>query len=276
MILGQEDLAMQVKADLMKQFECDDCAQLDKYIGNKIDYVGSDAICFVQTVLLQGYSDEFNLKEKCHNTPAIPGTVLKKQEDNRNVLNSKNQTILRSGIGKLMHNMQYSCPDIAQAVRDLVRHMTCVDVTHMQGMLRCMQYLKCTKDAGLLLEPMRKWDRTNDFLFKIRGRSDSDYTKCTRSRRSVLIYMVFLEDAPVMHQSATQKTVVLSAIEAEINAAVLCVQDMLCAKNLIKSIRLKVELLMILEVDNKGAVDIINSFGVGGRTRHINVRQCFL
>ena len=74
-------------------------------------------------------------------------------------------------------------------------------------------------------------------------------------------YMVFLEDAPVMHQSATQKTVTLSVTEAEINAAVLCVQDMLYAKNLIKSIGLKVKLPMILEINNKGAVDIISVLG---------------
>ena len=88
-------------------------------------------------------------------------------------------------------------------------------------MLRCMQYLTCTKDAGLLLKPARKWDGTNDFQFKIRGRSDSDYAKCTWSRRSVLGYMGFLEDAPVMHQSVTQKIVTLSVTEVEINAAVL-------------------------------------------------------
>jgi hypothetical protein len=76
-------------------------------------------------------------------------------------------------------------------------------------------------------KPTRKWDGTNEFQFKIRGRTDSDYAKCTWLRWSVLGYMVFLEDAPVMHQYATQKTVVLSVNGAEINAAVLCVQDML-------------------------------------------------
>jgi hypothetical protein len=63
----------------------------------------------------------------------------KKPAENRNVLNSKDQTILRSGIGKLMYHMQYSHLDIAQAVRDLARHMTRGDKTHMQAMLRCMQ-----------------------------------------------------------------------------------------------------------------------------------------
>jgi hypothetical protein len=57
MILGPEDLVVQVKADLMKQFECDDCGRLEEYIGNKIDYVGVDAIRFIQKVLLQSYSD---------------------------------------------------------------------------------------------------------------------------------------------------------------------------------------------------------------------------
>ncbi len=44
MILGPEDLVMQVKANLMKQFECDDCGHLEEYVGNKIKYVGEDAI----------------------------------------------------------------------------------------------------------------------------------------------------------------------------------------------------------------------------------------
>ncbi len=48
------------------------------------------------------------------------------------------------------------------------------------------------------------------------------------------------------------------------------------AKNLIESIGLKVELPVKLEFNNKGAVDLINSFSVGGRTRHIDVKQCFL
>ena len=51
---------------------------------------------------------------------------------------------------------------------------------------------------------------------------------------------------------------------------------MLYGKNLLELMGLKVETPMILEVDNRGAVDIINSFSVGGRTRHINVKQCFL
>jgi hypothetical protein len=78
MILGPEDLVMQVKANLMNQFECNDCGHLKEYVGSKIKYVGDDAIQFVQTVLLQSYSNMFKLGKKCFNMLAIPGTVLKK------------------------------------------------------------------------------------------------------------------------------------------------------------------------------------------------------
>jgi hypothetical protein len=51
---------------------------------------------------------------------------------------------------------------------------------------------------------------------------------------------------------------------------------MLYAKNLIELIGLKIKLPMKMEINNKGVVDLINSFSVGGRTRHIDVKQCFL
>ena len=47
-------------------------------------------------------------------------------------------------------------------------------------------------------------------------------------------------------------------------------------KKLMESMNLRVKLPMILEVDNKGAVDLKNNFSVGGRTRHMETRQYYL
>jgi hypothetical protein len=47
MILGPEDLVMQVKANLMKQFECNYYRLLNKHVGSKIKYVGDAAIQLV-------------------------------------------------------------------------------------------------------------------------------------------------------------------------------------------------------------------------------------
>ena len=51
---------------------------------------------------------------------------------------------------------------------------------------------------------------------------------------------------------------------------------MISQKHLLKSMGLQVELPMILEVNNQGAVDLANNWSTGGRTRHVDVRQNFL
>jgi hypothetical protein len=173
-----------------------------------------------------------------------------------------------------MYQMQYSRPDIAQAVQDLAQYMSCQNSKTSEALKRCMRYELCTREAGLLLKPSQKWNGSSKHQFCIRGNSDSDYAKDTETRHSVSGYVVF-EDAPMMHRSATQKMVVLSSCKAELNAADLCVQDMMYQRNTLESIGLKVDLPMILEMDKKGAINLVNSFSVRVRTQHIGIKQCF-
>ena len=77
-------------------------------------------------------------------------------------------------------------------------------------------------------------------------------------------------------RSATQKFVTLSVTEAESPAGVMVAQDMLYTFRLLKLMGSEVELPMVLEMDNKGAVDLANNWSVGGRTRHMDVRNYFL
>ena len=70
--------------------------------------------------------------------------------------------------------------------------------------------------------------------------------------------------------------VALSVTEAELFSAVQCAQDMLFIMRVMESLGLKVEKPMKLYVDNKGAVDLTNNWSIGGRTRHIDVKQYFL
>ena len=72
-------------------------------------------------------------------------------------------------------------------------------------------------------------------------------------------------------KSGMQKIVALSTDEAEVIAMIQCVQEMLDVKKLIESLQLKVELPMIVECDNKGAVDLANGWSVGGNSKHIDI-----
>jgi hypothetical protein len=73
-----------------------------------------------------------------------------------------------------------------------------------------------------------------------------------------------------------QRIVALLVIDAGLFAATNNAQDMLYTKRIKESLELQVQLPMILEVDNKGAVDLVNNYSVGGRTCHEETRQYFL
>ena len=64
--------------------------------------------------------------------------------------------------------------------------------------------------------------------------------------------------------------------EAESAAGVTEAQDMVYYHNVFTSLGLKVKLPMVLEMDNKGAVDLANNLSVGGQTRRVDVRVHYL
>ena len=155
----------------------------------------------------------------------------------------------------------------------MAKHMQVANDSHTKAMERTMSYCLRTRERGLTLAPVGEWDGTDEnFEFIVSGRSDSDYATDPETRRSVTGSRVSLNSAPVIWRSSTQKFVTLSVTEAEGGAAVTCVQDMLYVWNLLTSMELKVKLPMVLEMDNRGAVDLINSWSVGGRTRHVGVK----
>ncbi len=80
---------------------------------------------------------------------------------------------------------------------------------------------------------------------------DSDYANEPEDRHSVSGHMMYLKGAPAMFKSSIERMVSLSTTEAETYAGVACMQDMLCMKNVLESLGLKIKLPMVLEMDNQ-------------------------
>jgi hypothetical protein len=250
---------------------------MDEYVGCKIDCNWQDrSLRLTQPVMIQSFNDKFDLPvSRPPNTPATPGDHLVKGNDGTNI-NAELQFKYRSGVGKLLHMMRWSRPEILNAARDLSKYMSGATLAHMKALIRVMHYCHDTPEQGLLLKPKRKWNGDPSFEFIITGYSDSDYAKDTDTRRSVSDTAVMLEGSPVSMQSNTQKSVTLSVTEAEQAAAVSCAQDMLFVMRLMESMGLKVKKPMILKLDNKGAHNLAHNWTIGGRTRHVDVRMNFL
>ena len=276
-VCGEDSNVAQAKRDMKNEFDCDDLGDLKEYVGCKVEYNKDEGwIKLTQPVLIQSLSDEFEIKTSdVPKTPAPEGQVLRKALSD--CLEGEMMTNYRKGVGKLLHLMKWSRPEILNSVRELSKYMSGgANVGHIRAMHTIMKYVLATPNRGLLLRPNKRWDGSKSFEFEILGRSDSDHGKCPDTRKSVSGYSVFLNGAPYRTRSVMQNIVTLSVTEAEEVAATECVQDMLFGMHLLESLGLKVKKPMVLELDNKGGQDIINSWSTSGRTRHIMIRHNFL
>ena len=275
--LGPRDNVLESKTEFTKLFDCDDVGEMKEYVGCKLTINKKErSMKFTQPVLIQSFEDEFKLPSYNYKTPGEPHKVLHKCEEGF-ALDNKKHGVYRKGVGKLLHLMRWSRPEIYNAVRETARRMSEPNDAHFKAMLRIMKYCVNTKDHGWTLKPSRTWDgKDREFEFRISGKADSNYATCSDTRKSVTGYCVYLEDAPVTVKSGMQKIVALSVTEAETIAVVQCVQEMIYCKKVLESIKLKVELPMIINTDNQGAVDLINGWSTTGGTKHMDVRVMFL
>jgi hypothetical protein len=158
LVAGDKRAVEAAKEQMKSRFECDDLGELNEYVGCKIDR-DEDSVKFTQPVLIQSYEDEFELnKTRQVFTPEEQGKVLMKC-DQGTKLGGKEQKKYRSGVGKLLHMMQWSRPEIYNAVRELLRFMTVgASDAHIKAMTLVMEYCVETKDLGLVLNPNVKWN----------------------------------------------------------------------------------------------------------------------
>ena len=87
---------------------------------------------------------------------------------------------------------------------------------------------------------MGSWDgKDKSFIFKICGRSETNYAMNPESHRSETGMVVYLCDVPIMFQHVMQKHVTLSMTEVELAACVSCVQDMMYVYHVATSLELQ-------------------------------------
>jgi hypothetical protein len=277
LVCGPEYAVMHEKSIMGKMFPCDDEGNLTEYVGCKVERNFDDpSMRLTQPVMLQSFEDEFDLSEIGNpKTPAIPGSSLTKTS-NEGVVQGDVHSTYRTGVGKLLHLTRWTRPEIMNAVRELSRYTSGALQAHVKAMHRVMGYCIRTPNRGINIVPDDRWDGNPNFKFKIKGRADSDYAKDLETRRSISGVLTFLCGAVITTRSKMMPIVALSVTDAELFVAVMCVQDMLYIMRVLLSMGLQVELPMLLEIDNKGAKDLIYNWSVGGRLRHVEVKQFFL
>ena len=233
---GPKEHVLKAKQMMSEFFETDECGELKEYVGVKIDIdTENRSLKMTQPVMIQSFQDEFDLPGEKHPNPAKEGELLQKGKEGQ-FISKANQKLYRRGVGKLLHMMRYSRPDILNRVRELSRFGKEATMHQCQCMLRVMDFVVDTADKDWYLQPNAVWDGINkDFLFVITGLSDSNYGTDPTTRHSISGITVWLCNAVISARSRMQGCVSLSVTEAELIAAVECAQDMLFVKQVLES-----------------------------------------
>ena len=208
---------LQAKEEFTNSVDCEDSGELKEYVGCKVHYDREQrTVTITQPVLMQSLKDEFELPTATYECPAAPGTTLQSTITAEEVDNDDEQREYRKAVGKLLHIMRWSRPDILNAVREVSRFLGRANEAHVKACKRILKYCVDTSERGLRLQPTGHWDgRDRNYEFKIGGKCDSEYAKNEENRRSVGGHVVYLNDAPVVLSCKAQRTVSLSVTEAE-------------------------------------------------------------
>ena len=178
LVTGEKKEVKMAKEQMMARFDCDEIGELKEYVGCKVEYdTEQGSMRLMQPVMLQSFVDEFDLpKGQSPTTPVMPGTILVKGREH-NWMNKMEQIKYQPGVGKLLHMMRWTRPDILNAVQDLSRYMSGAVKAHMVAMKRVMKYCVNTPKRGLLLKLSSEWDGNPAFEFEICGMADLEYAK---------------------------------------------------------------------------------------------------
>jgi hypothetical protein len=274
-IFSSEDDIQEVLKELGKTFKVKYLGKLENFIGCKlIENPEKTKIWIHQPKLLKNLNQTFgklveNVRD--YKTPATPKATIVRPKEGDPLISPERQKLFRSGVGMLLYLVKHSRPDISNAVRELSKVADGATEAHWKDMMRTIKYVLNTYNKALLLFPKMKGE-----LFYMEGISDASLAEDKDGRLSVYGYTIFLCGAPIATKSKLSRSVVLSSTEAEYFALSEVAKEILFAKQLLETCGIKLNLPIIVRVDNVGAIFLGNNFSVSQRTKHIDMRTHFV
>lgn len=259
LITGNDKGIQELIEKLKKEFEAKDFGEAKIFLGLEIERT-KEVMKLTQRKQIEKMLNKFKMKDS--NGSKIPMT----KGFQANISNEEIDVPYRELIGSLMFVSTVSRPDITFATCYLSKFLDKPNKECWTEGKKILRYLKETIDLGLTY---KKSENTNIVTY-----SDADWASNTIDRRSTSGSVSFYCENAVSWFSRKQGCVALSSAEAEYIAAATSVCDMINIKGLCYDFKQKVD--SILYVDNRGAIDMTNSYENSKRTKHIDTRYHFI
>ena len=283
LVVGDKLAIEKFKKEIKTFFSTKEEGMMDEFVGCKVMRTGEKRLLFYQDDLIKKIELHFgedvqNMRK--YNTPASPGTGIVRPTEDDVKISSKDQTRYRSGVGMLLYLVKFSRPDISNAVRELSKANDGATMAHFKELLRCIKFVLDTKNRMLFYEVEKSWkvkDFSN-FILKMRLTAfcDSDYAGDKETRKSVTAYAIHFEKCLIAFKSRSQKTVSLSSTEAEFNAIGEVCAEIMFIKNIIEFLGITLQLPIVVNCDNVGAIYMSYNAKTSPRTKHVSIKRLFV
>lgn len=259
LITGEDNEISKLINHLKIEFKAKELGEVKNFLGMEINRKGNE-IKITQKRQIEKMLEKFNM-EDCNGakSPMTKGFQVENKEEEIEVP-------YRMLIGSLMFVCTASRPDICYAVSYLSQYLdkpkNCVWI---EGK-RVLRYLKETINLGLTYQKGKEQ--------KIETYSDADWASNKEDRKSTSGSVSRYCGNTISWFSRKQACVSLSTAEAEYIAAATSVCDLINIQGLSKDFNEDIK--GILYVDNRGAIDMTQSFENSKRTKHIDIRYHFI
>ena len=275
LIAGDKMAVRESINDIKKVFSVKETDNLEDYLSCQILFDKERKKAWIgQPHMIKKLDKTFNqyIKHgKTYSTPGTPNHVLVRPKDNDPLVEDWERDLYRTGVGMLLYLVKHSRPDIANAVRELSKLNDGVTRAAMKELFRVIKYVLDTRQLGLKIEP----DLTLA-LWTIVAFSDSDWAGDKDTRLSTSGFIIFWMGVPIVWRSKAQRVVALSSSEAEYYALSEAAKEVKFIAQTAISMGLKVQLPIVVRVDNIGAIFMAENITATSRTRHVDLRYRFI
>ena len=163
-------------------------------------------------------------------------------------------------IGKLMY-LTLSRPDIAYVVHRLSQYLAQPRIPHMKATTRILQYFKGTPGQGVFF-PI-------ELDLQLKALCDADQAGYPNTRKSLIVYCVFLGDSLISWRSKKQDIVSKSSAEAEYISMATTTCEVTWLLYLLRDLHIPHEGPVLLYCDNQVAIHIAANPIFHERSKHI-------
>ena len=170
-------------------------------------------------------------------------------------------------VGKLIY-LTHTRPDIGFAVSMVSRFMSNPSETHMDAVMRILQYLKSAPGTGLSFKKRRSRG--------VEVFTDADWAGYVPDRRSTSGMCTYVWGNLVTWRSKKQSVVSRSSAEAELRSLASGVCEGIWLKRVLDDLKIIIEGPIKLFCDNQAALSIAKNPVHHDRTKHIEIDRYFI